>query len=199
MSALTTLRQLSGLPAAPAALSESALIIVDAQNTYRTGVMALEGVEAALDQCKLLLERARQAGIPVIHIQHDAGEGSPYDISAEIGAIADKVAPISGEPVIVKHYPSSFVQTDLHEQLQKIGVKNLIISGFMTHMCINSTARGAFSLGYSVLVAADTTATRALPAIDGAAVSAADVQRSALAMLGDLFAVVVPRQADIPD
>lgn len=187
------------MPAAPAPLSESALIIVDAQNTYRTGVMALEGVEAALDQCQLLLERARKAGIPVIHIQHDAGVGTPYDVTAEIGAIADKVAPVNGEPVVVKNYPNSFVQTDLHEQLQKLGVKNLVIAGFMTHVCINSTARGAFSLGYAVTVAADTTATRSLPAIGGGAVRAADLQVSALAMLGDIFAVVVPRQSEIPD
>jgi nicotinamidase-related amidase len=199
LSTLTTLRQLTGMPAAPAPLSESALIIVDAQNTYRTGVMALEGVEAALDQCQLLLERARKAGIPVIHIQHDAGVGTPYDVTAEIGAIADKVAPVNGEPVVVKNYPNSFVQTDLHEQLQKLGVKNLVIAGFMTHVCINSTARGAFSLGYAVTVAADTTATRSLPVIGGGAVRAADLQVSALAMLGDIFAVVVPRQSEIPD
>ena len=87
----TTLRQLSGLPATPARLSESALIIVDAQNAYRSGVMQLEGVEPALDECARLLARARTLKIPVVHIQHDAGPGSPYDPNAECGAIADKV------------------------------------------------------------------------------------------------------------
>ena len=43
---------------------------------------------------------------------HDAGQGSPYDVTAEIGQISDEVAPIAGEPVIVKNYPSSFFQTD---------------------------------------------------------------------------------------
>ncbi|MCU1716221.1 cysteine hydrolase family protein [Pseudomonas sp. 5P_3.1_Bac2] len=199
MSALVTLRQLSGLPAAPAPLSESALIIVDAQNTYRHGVMALEGVEAALDQCQLLLARARAAGIPVLHIQHDAGPGSPYDISAEIGAIAAKVAPIAGETVVVKHYPNSFVGTDLHKHLTSAGVKQLVIVGFMTHVCINSTARGAFSLGYGVTVVGSATATRALPGIEGEEVPAAQLQRAALAMLGDIFAVVVAQPSDIPD
>jgi len=199
MTASTTLRQLSGLPTAPSRLSESALILVDAQNTYRTGVMQLSGVEPALDACASLLARARALKVPVIHIQHDAGPGSPYDIRAEIGAIADKVAPAEGEPVVVKNYPNSFLNTDLDARLKALGVKNVVVAGFMTHMCINSTGRGAFNLGYAVTVPANATATRPLAAPDGSTVPAAALQAAALAALGDLFAVVVPDVADIPD
>lgn len=199
MTASTTLRQLSGLPAAPSRLSESALILVDAQNTYRTGVMQLSGVEPALDACASLLARARALKVPVIHIQHDAGPGSPYDIRAEIGAIADKVAPIEGEPVVGKNYPNSFVNTDLDARLKALGVKNVVVAGFMTHMCINSTGRGAFNLGYAVTVPANATATRPLAAPDGSTVAAEALQAAALAALGDLFAVVVPDVTDIPD
>jgi len=199
MTASTTLRQLSGLPAAPSRLSESALILVDAQNTYRTGVMQLSGVEPALDACASLLARARALKVPVIHIQHDAGPGSPYDIRAEIGAIADKVAPAEGEPVVVKNYPNSFLNTDLDARLKALGVKNVVVAGFMTHMCINSTGRGAFNLGYAVTVPANATATRPLAAPDGSTLPAAALQAAALAALGDLFAVVVPDVADIPD
>ncbi len=199
MTASTSLRQLSGLPAAPSRLSESALILVDAQNTYRTGVMQLSGVEPALDACASLLARARALKVPVIHIQHDAGPGTPYDIRAEIGAIADKVAPAEGEPVVVKNYPNSFLNTDLDARLKALGVKNLVVVGFMTHMCINSTGRGAFNLGYAVTVPANATATRPLVGPDGSTVPAAALQAAALAALGDLFAVVVPDVADIPD
>jgi len=199
MTASTTLRQLSGLPAAPSRLSESALILVDAQNTYRTGVMQLSGVEPALDACASLLARARALKVPVIHIQHDAGPGTPYDIRSEIGAIADKVAPAEGEPVVVKNYPNSFLNTDLDARLKALGVKNVVVAGFMTHMCINSTGRGAFNLGYAVTVPANATATRPLAGPDGSTVPAAALQAAALAALGDLFAVVVPDVADIPD
>lgn len=197
--ASTTLRALSGLPATPARLSESALVIVDAQNTYRNGVMQLQGVEPALDECARLLARARALKIPVVHIQHDAGPGSPYDPSAECGAIADKVAPAAGEAVVVKNYPNAFVGTDLDARLKAAGVNNLVITGFMTHMCINSTARGAFNLGYAVTVPAAATATRALPAADGSVVEAASLQSAALAALADLFAVVVADSSAIPD
>lgn len=198
-TASTTLRQLSGLPAAPAPLSESALVIVDAQNTYRSGVMQLSGVEPALDECARLLARARALKVPVVHIQHDAGPGSPYDPSAECGAIADKVAPATDEAVVVKNYPNAFVGTDLDAHLKAAGVNNLVITGFMTHMCINSTARGAFNLGYAVTVPAAATATRALPAADGSVVEAASLQSAALAALADLFAVVVADSSAIPD
>ena len=72
-----TLRTLSGAPAEPIALRDSALILIDCQQTYREGVMLLDGVEPALDECRDILLRARAAGIPIFHIMHDAGAGSP--------------------------------------------------------------------------------------------------------------------------
>jgi nicotinamidase-related amidase len=191
-----TLRELASLPATPAPLTESTLVLIDCQNTYTQGVMELDGVQAALDETAVLLERARTAGIPVIHIQHDDGPGSLYDITGESGAITAQVAPRGGEPVIVKNYPNSFVQTDLDAELKTVGASNLILAGFMTHMCVNSTARGAFNLGFAPTVVAAATATRALPGPDGP-VPAATVQAASLAALSDLFAVVVPKAADI--
>jgi hypothetical protein len=67
--------------------------------------MLLDGVEPALDECRDILLRARAAGIPIFHIVHDAGAGSPYDAKAPIGQIAAPVAPLPGEPVVVKNYP----------------------------------------------------------------------------------------------
>jgi nicotinamidase-related amidase len=194
----TTLRSLGGLPSTPAGLAESTLIMIDCQNTYTRGVMELDGVAAALDEAAKLLERARSAGIPIVHIEHDDGEGGLYDIRAEIGQIADQVAPQGDETVIVKHFPNSFVQTDLDEQLKAASARNLLLAGFMTHMCVNSTARGAFNLGYAPTVVASATATRALPGPTGV-VSSAALQAASLAAIGDLFGIVVPDVAAIPD
>jgi nicotinamidase-related amidase len=194
----TTLRALSGMPTQPPSLSDSTLIMIDCQNTYTEGVMALDGVEAALDEAGELLERARHAGIPIIHFQHDAGEGTPFDVSDQIGAIVDRVAPREGEAVITKNFPDCFVQTDLHERLSASGAKNLVLAGFMTHMCVNSTARGAFSHGYAPTVIAAATATRALPAAADT-VSSETLQAASLAAIGDLFGIVVPDAAAIPD
>ena len=194
----TTLRALSDLPEQPVSLAESTLVMIDCQNTYTRGVMELEGVDAALDEAAALLDRARSAGIPIIHIQHSDGPGSLYDIEGESGAIVARVAPREGEPVVVKNYPNSFVKTDLDERLKAVNASNLVIAGFMTHMCVNSTARGAFNLGYAPTVVAAATATRALPGLGDVPVSAAAMQAASLAAMADLFAVVVPSAAAIP-
>ena len=197
MTEPTTLRRLSGLPEHPAPLAESSLIMIDLQNTYTRGVMQLEEVQPAIARAAELLERARLAGIPIIHVMHDAGEGSPYDVRAEIGKIVAVVAPRTGEPVIVKNFPNSFTATDLNDRLAP--GSNVVLAGFMTHMCVNSTARGAFSLGHRPTVVAEATATRALPGIDGMTVPAAALQASSLAAIADLFGIVVPTAASIPD
>ncbi|HEX2572681.1 MAG TPA: cysteine hydrolase family protein [Polyangia bacterium] len=186
-----TLRQIAGMTTQPGTLASSALVLIDCQNTYRTGVMKLVGVEEALGEAQRLLARAREAQRPIIHIMHDGGPGSPYDIRADIGAIAGPVAPQGGEPVIVKRYPNSFAKTDLHEQLQRLGIKDVIFAGFMTHMCVSATVRGAFDLGYGSTVVAGATATRDLPAAGAGVVPARTVHEASLAGLADLMAVVV--------
>jgi len=193
-----TLRALAELPLEPPSLAASTLVMIDCQNTYTRGVMELDGVSAALDEAAALLDRARTAGIPIIHIQHSDGPGSLYDIDGESGAIVSQVAPRDGEVVVVKQYPNSFVQTDLDERLKAMGVTNLVLAGFMTHMCVNSAARGAFNLGYAPTVVAAATATRALPGVTGEPVPAEVMQTASLAAMADLFAVVVPGASAIP-
>ncbi len=192
---VSTLRDIAGLPSAPAALRDAALVLIDCQNTYREGVMHLSGVEPALAEAARLLTLARAAGRPVFHIQHDGGAGSDYDIGARIGQISSEVAPRSGEPVITKHYPNAFFQTDLEQQLRATGVVHVILAGFMTHMCINSTARAAFNLGFQPTVVASATATRDLPDGAGGVVAADVLQIASLAALRDLFAVIAPDAA----
>lgn len=193
-----TLRQLTGMTPNPSPISDSALILIDCQQTYREGTMQLTGVEPALVEAADLLARFRAAGRPVIHIMHDAGPGTPYDVKAPIGQIADIVAPRPGEPIITKNYPSSFEKTALKEELDKRGIKNLIIAGFMTHVCVNSTARAAFNHGYANTVVANATATRPLPNPTGGEVSAQSLHDASLSALADMFAVVVPASKDVP-
>jgi nicotinamidase-related amidase len=199
MSSHVTLRGLLGLGDEPAALPDSALIMIDCQNTYRRGVMQLDGAEDACAEAARLLARARARGVPVFHVMHDAGPGSPYDITAEIGQISSEVAPVGGEPVVVKHYPSSFFQTGLGDLLGKTGRPDLVLAGFMTHMCVSSTARDAFNLGYRPTIVASATATRELPVPGGVPVPATTLQTATLAGIADLFTLVVGKPDDLPD
>ena len=186
-----TLRDITGMGYNPAGLKDSALIMVDCQNTYRHGIMQLTNVEAAILEAQKLLNMARDLNIPIIHIQHDAGVDSPYDVTAEIGQISSEVAPKNGENVITKNYPNAFIATPLEAQLKALGIENLILAGFMTHMCINSTARGAFNLGFKPTVVASACATRSLVGANGKTIDAQTMHEAALAAVRDLFAVVV--------
>ncbi|MEU9175456.1 isochorismatase family protein [Streptomyces sp. NPDC048550] len=195
----TTLREVIGLPRTLPRLAESALIMVDFQNTYRSGVMALEGAEEALAAGARLLAAARAAGAPVIHIVNDGGEGTPYDIRAEIGAISAEVAPREGEAVVVKQFPNAFHATGLEKTLQQLGAgPDLVIAGFMTHLCVTFTAQGAFNLGYRPTVVAEATATRTLTAPDGTLIPAATLQAASLTTIADLFAPVAPTVDSLP-
>ncbi len=117
--------------------------------------------------------------------------------SAEIGQISVEVAPIAGESVITKNYPNSFVKTDLEAQLRALGITNITLAGFMTHMCVNSTAHGGFNLGFKPTVVASATATRPLIGANGKVVSAQDVHNAALAATRDLYAAVADTVAQV--
>ncbi|MFD9009289.1 isochorismatase family protein [Streptomyces sp. NPDC059552] len=192
----TTLRELSGLDGTPASPADATLILVDYQNTYTRGVMELSGWEPALEAAAALLARARAAGAKVVHVVNDGGEGTPYDVRAEIGAIHPRVAPAPGEPVVVKTVPNAFVDTDLGEHVDAAGHKDVIVAGFMTHMCVTFTAEGAFLRGNRPTVVADACATRPLRTAV-AEVSAEQLHHAALATIADLYGAVVPSASSL--
>lgn len=193
-SSAKTLFQLAGVPQRKPALSECAVVVIDAQREYVDGLVPLVGVEAALSAIGRLLEAARAAGAPVIHVAHKGAEGSggPFDPKGPGFAFAAPAIPGPGEGVVEKLLPNSFAGTDLKAQLDATGRKAVIFVGFMTHMCVSTTARAALELGYTSFVAADAVATRALPdPLGGPDLAAHDIHRTALAELADRFATVV--------
>ena len=188
-----TLLQMRGASIAPARLSDAALVIIDAQGEYRSGQVKLPGIDAALARIADLLARARKVGTPIFHVAQVGQPGGLFDPTTERGAILPQAAPVAGEPLIMKKLPNAFAGTELHARLQQVGRSNLIVAGFMTHMCISASVRAALDLGYRTTVAGDATATRALPSHDnGAPIPAEVVHRTALAELADRFAAIIP-------
>jgi len=170
----------------------TALLIVDLQNDYFTGgAMPLVGTEEAAVQAARLLERFREAGRPVVHVRHlSVRPGATFFLPDTPGAeIHPSLAPRDGEPVVEKNFPNSFRDTALQERLGELGVDALLICGAMSHMCIDTTARAAFDLGFRCSVAADACATRDLE-FAGRKVQAADVQAAFMAALALPFARV---------
>ncbi len=190
-----TLLELAGAGAAPARLANSVVVVIDAQHEYVDGALPLPGVRPALEEIGRLLARARARRTPVIHIVHHAKSGKLFLAGSPSAEIAAPAAPAPGEPVLAKSLPNAFASTDLADRLHALHRSAIIVVGFMTHMCVEATARAAIDQGLRATVIAAATATRDLPdPITGATVPAAEVQRNALAALADRFAAVVASQ-----
>ncbi len=190
MSTPKTLLEMSGADLTPPPLAQSVLVIIDAQNEYLDGKLALPGIRPAVDAIARLLAKARQAGTPVVHVAHKGRAGGLFDRDGHGGAIIEAVQPAGGEIVIEKPLPNAFAETDLNAELKVLGRSQIVIAGFMTHMCVSSTARAALDLGYKATVVADAAATRDLPDPLGGVIPADALHRAALAELADRFAIV---------
>lgn len=192
-----TMLQMSGMAPKPATMADGVLLIIDAQREYTDGLLPLPGVDAAVAALADLLEKARKAGAPVVHVRHK-GPGKAFNPSSSGFEIVKQLAPRDGETVVDKGLPNAFANTDLAKHLSTIGRKNLIVGGFMTHMCVSATVRSATDHGYMSTVAADSVATRDLPdATGGATISAGEINKITLAALSDRFAWIVPKASAV--
>jgi len=194
-----TLRQLAGLAALPGPLRESVVLVIDAQQEYVSGALPLAGVGDALSELARLLARARAEACPVLHIVHRGSAGGRAFAPGSAGfEIAPEAAPRPGEVILEKRLPNAFTQTGLAETLDRLGRKDLVVAGFMTHMCVSSTVRAAAEAGYRCAVVAAACATRDLPDPAGGILPAAVVHAAHLAALADRFAIVLPNTASLP-
>ena len=192
-----TMLQMAGATPTPATMADGILLIIDAQREYTDGLMPLSGVQPAIDALAVLLEKARAAGAPVVHVRHK-GAAKAFNPASSGYEIVAPLTPRAGETIVDKALPNAFAGTDLAKQLSAIGRKNLIVGGFMTHMCVSATVRSAMDNGFMSTIAADTVATRDLPdATGGSTISANVINRITLAALSDRFAWIVPKAAEI--
>lgn len=131
-----------------------ALLIIDVQGFYFAGgSRPLYKPEVASDNIRRLLDLFRKRGWMVVHVRHQVKTG---------GNIRDEVKPRPGEPVITKRFANSFRDTDLQDILQRAGIKELVICGMQTHMCVEAAVRAAADRGYRCTLVEDACATRDL-------------------------------------
>lgn len=175
---------------------KNALLLIDIQNDYfDKGAMTLVGSDLACQHAKTILDWFRHSNLPVIHIQHmairpDATFFKPNTDGVEIHEL---VKPLVNEKVIVKHFPNSFIRTELLDYLKSMEIKELVICGMMTHMCVDSTVRAAKDFGFNCTIIGDACATRDLT-INGQTVKAQEVHNSFLAALNYFYANVLSIQ-----
>src|SRR4051794_17796684 len=132
-----------------------ALLIIDIQSDYFAGgAFPLVGPDAAAANAARLLESFRDAGAPVVHLQHvwDAPEATFMRPGTDGVEIHPGVAPADGETVIRKAAPNGFVGTGLERELRGHGVEELVVAGMMSSMCVDATVRAAVDLGFTATV-----------------------------------------------
>ena len=172
---------------------KEALIIIDVQNDYfEGGKMELKNPLKALKNIKRLLRKFRNEKKEIIFIQHIAiREEAGFFLKDTYGAeIHEAVTPSASEKIVVKNYPNSFFNTELDNYLKEKDIENLIITGMMTHMCVDSTTRAARDLGYNCVVIKDTCAARDF-IFEGNIVTAEDIQSSFMTALGYYYADIL--------
>ena len=164
---------------------KTALLVIDIQKDHFPGgkcplVNPLEAAQRAY----MLLQCFREQGGHHVHIQHISQEpGATYFLSGERGTdIHDSAAHFEGEPIVYKHQPNAFLNTDLLDLLRGWEVQRLVICGMMTHLDVDATARVAVDLGFQIIIAEDACATRDLDS-GGKTIPADQVQKEALAAL----------------
>ncbi|KAJ5812981.1 hypothetical protein N7447_010004 [Penicillium robsamsonii] len=191
MSSVKSFRQLIGIPPSTASTSDSTLIIVDAQNEYATGLLAVEKVAETRKAIAKLLEKYRQNGNGknIVHVVHQVPAGAPvFTPDTALAQEFEELTPKSNEKVVTKNFPSSFAKTDLHDYLQGLGEvgRKIVLVGYMAHVCISTTARAGSELGYDIIVVKDAVGDRNIPGAD-----AETVVSVVLSELGDGFATIL--------
>jgi len=165
-----------------------ALIVIDMQNDYFPGgKMALQGIKEALQNTNDLIRFSRKQGYKIFFVQHTAlGKEATFFVPDTPGVELYKELNIQEDTIIHKHYPNSFRETDLKEILDSENIHVLIICGAMTHMCIDTTVRAGFDLGYDITLAHDACATKDLQ-FGETTISAHEVHYSFVSAMGSAF------------
>jgi nicotinamidase-related amidase len=174
-------------------MPDTALLIIDIQNDYFPGgAMELEGAEAAGAKAGMALKAFREKNLPVIHVRHlSVRPGATFFLPGTRGAeIHAAVGPLGDETIVEKNFPNSFRNTGLKDLLEKQSIKNLVVAGMMTHMCVDASVRHAADLGFKVTLLGDACATRA-QSYGGETVPARQVHAAFLAALNGFYAKVV--------
>lgn len=193
MSVPSTLLKLGGGEFGKVDWSNCAIVLIDFQNEYVNGAMPLgDAGSKATANARLLLDKARKENTPLFHIAHHGQDNdNVFDPLSSKVDIVDSVKPLDNEKTIVKKHPNAFYDTPLQELIKSTGKQQIIFAGFMSHMCVSSSVRAAFDLGFENFVCHDACATRALPNVKGQAISAEVVHDAAMAALQDRFATLV--------
>lgn len=133
-------------------MEKTALVVIDMQRAMFSAEQPYRGQEV-LENIRLLLDKARAAGMPVVFVQHNNDGGMKK--GSDLWQLCSEIAPAAGEAKVDKRTRDSFHQTELDDVLRRLGVRTLIFCGMQTEYCVNATCSRAYTLGYDAFLASD--------------------------------------------
>lgn len=136
-------------------INHTALLVIDVQEIMFYGEHPVYRGEEVFMKIKALIDQAKQANIPVIYIQHTGSDDSLMGRGKPLWQIKSSIQPEPGEPVFLKYTPDAFHETGLRDKLNSLEINQLIITGMQTEICVDTTCRSAFALGYQITLVSD--------------------------------------------
>ena len=173
-----------------------ALLVIDVQNEYFSGRMPVTHPPGSLENILKAMDAASEGKVPVVVIQHESTrEDSPvFKKGSREWDLHPEVARRPMDHRVEKRFPGSFTGTDLEPWLKERGIDTVVISGYMTQMCCDTTARQAFHRGVRVEFLSDATGTMGLKNEAGA-VTDEELHRAILVAQGMVFSKVLTTEA----
>lgn len=133
---------------------QTAILVIDVQEGLCEGPDAAHDCPGTIARINAVTHRAREAGMPVFFIQHESSAGYLEHGSRE-WQLASGLQLGAGDRRIRKTTPDAFLRTELHDSLQALDVKDLVVCGMHTEFCVDTTTRKALALGYPVVLVSD--------------------------------------------
>ncbi|OYU77641.1 MAG: cysteine hydrolase, partial [Burkholderiales bacterium PBB5] len=154
-------------------MSGTALIVIDVHVALFDPVPRPHEADAVLTRIHHLARAARAAGVPVVWVQHESPhEGHPLAHGSPGWAVHPAAGPDAADVFIRKTTPDSFLRTGLAEWLATRGIGHLVVCGYASEYCVDTSTRRAAGLGLAVTLAADAHTTHDKPHASGALIRA---------------------------
>lgn len=136
-------------------MTKKALIVIDVQNDmFQEGNIVFKG-DSLLQGLKGLLNQVRTLNMPIFYVQHNEPAGYPLEHGTKGWEIHSEITPHTEDNIIQKTTPDSFFNTTLDSELKEKGIEHLFLVGMQTEICVDTTVRRAFSMGYKVTLVSD--------------------------------------------
>lgn len=132
----------------------TAVLIIDVQQGLCEGPNAAFDCPGTINRINAVTHRAREAGVPVFFIQHESSAGY-LENGSRAWQLATGLQTQTVDRRVRKSTPDAFLCTELHDALQTLGIKNLVVCGMHSEFCVDTTVRKALALGYPVVLVSD--------------------------------------------